>query len=195
MDDLTSALLLAEIDGDKLTDDEVIAFLFLMVVAGNETTTKLLGNAWYWGWRHPDQGAKPFADPSRVPDWVEETLRFDTSSQMLLRVARTTMELHGSTIPEGDRVLLLVGSANRDESVFPDPDRYDLDRDTSRLVSFGSGRHFCMGAPLARLEARIGLDELTRRVARYDIDPDGIERVHSINVRGLAAVPTTVHLR
>ncbi len=194
-DDLTSALLLAEIDGDKLTDDEVIAFLFLMVVAGNETTTKLLGNAWYWGWRHPDQGAKPFADPSRVPDWVEETLRFDTSSQMLLRVARTTMELHGSTIPEGDRVLLLVGSANRDESVFPDPDRYDLDRDTSRLVSFGSGRHFCMGAPLARLEARIGLSELTKRVARYDIDPDGIERVHSINVRGLAAVPTTVDLR
>ena len=194
-DDLTSALLQAEIDGDKLTDDEIIAFLFLMVVAGNETTTKLLGNAWYWGRFHPEQGVKAFKDPSRVTDWVEETLRFDTSSQMLVRVCRTTMELHGSTIPEGDRVLLLVGSANRDESVFPDPDRYDLDRDTSKLVSFGSGRHFCMGAPLARLEARIGLDELTKRVAEYDIDPDGIERVHSINVRGLAALPTTVKAR
>jgi cytochrome P450 len=194
-DDLTSALLVAEIDGDRLTDDEIIAFLFLMVVAGNETTTKLLGNAWYWGWRHPDQRDKPFADPSRVADWVEETLRYDTSSQMLVRVARTAIELHGSKIPEGDRVLLLVGSANRDESVFPDPERYDLDRDTTKLVSFGSGRHFCMGAPLARLEARIGLGELTKRVAHYDVDPDGIERVHSINVRGLAALPTTVKLR
>jgi cytochrome P450 len=194
-DDLASALLDAELDGDKLTDDEIIAFLFLMVVAGNETTTKLLGNAWYWGWRHPDQRAKPFNDPGRVPDWIEETLRYDTSSQMLLRVTRLPMELHGTAIPEGDRVLLLVGSANRDEAVFPDPDRYDLERDTSHLVSFGSGRHFCMGAPLARMEARIGLAELVKRVATYDVDPSGIERVHSINVRGLAALPTTVTVR
>jgi len=79
--------------------------------------------------------------------------------------------------------------------VFPDPDRYDLDRDTSKLVSFGSGRHFCMGAPMARMEARIGLAELVKRVASYDIDADGIERVHSINVRGFAALPTTVVLR
>jgi len=194
-DDLTSSLMAAEIDGDRLTDEEIIGFLFLMVVAGNETTTKLLGNAWYWGWRHPDQAGVPFADPGRVPDWVDETLRFDTSSQMLLRVARTPLELYGTTVPEGDRILLLVGSANRDEAVFPDPDRYDLDRDTSKLVSFGSGRHFCMGAPLARLEARIGLTELVDRVASYDVDPDGIERVHSINVRGLAALPTTVTRR
>jgi cytochrome P450 len=194
-DDLTSALLEAELDGDRLTDEEIIAFLFLMVVAGNETTTKLLGNAWYWAWRHPDQRAKPISEPARVADWVEETLRFDTSSQMLLRMARTDLSFHGSTIPEGDRVLLLVGSANRDETVFPEPDRYDLDRDTSRLVSFGSGRHFCMGAPLARMEARIGLGELVSRVASYEVDPDGIERVHSINVRGLAALPTTVRLR
>ena len=194
-DDLTSALLDAEIDGDKLSDDEIIAFLFLMVVAGNETTTKLLGNAWYWGWRNPDERAKPFADRERVVAWIEETLRYDTSSQMLLRVARMPMELHGTRIPEGDRVLLLVGSANRDEAVFPEADRYDLDRDTGRLVSFGSGRHFCMGAPLARLEARVALSELVERVATYDVDPDGIERVHSINVRGLAALPTAVTLR
>ena len=194
-DDLTSDLLEAELDGDNLTDEEVIGFLFLMVVAGNETTTKLLGNAWYWGWRNPDERAKPFADETRVPDWVEETLRYDTSSQMLLRVSRTSMEIRGVTVPVGDRVLLLVGSANRDEAVFPDPDRYDLDRDTSRLISFGSGRHFCMGAPLARMEARIGLVELVKRVSSYDVDPEGIERVHSINVRGLAALPTTVTLR
>jgi cytochrome P450 len=194
-DDLTSELLEAELDGDKLTDEEIIAFLFLMVVAGNETTTKLLGNAWLWGWHNPDQRAKPLSDPSRVTDWVEETLRYDTSSQMLLRVTRVPMTLHGVDIPEGERVLLLVGSANRDEDVFPDPDRYDLDRDTSRLVSFGSGRHFCMGAPMARMEARIGLAELAKRVFSYDVDPDGIERVHSINVRGLAALPTSVTLR
>jgi hypothetical protein len=194
-DDLTSELLQAELDGDKLTDEEVIGFLFLMVVAGNETTTKLLGNAWLWGWHNPDQLAKPLSDPSRVTDWVEETLRYDTSSQMLLRVTRVPMTLHGVDIPEGERVLLLVGSANRDGDVFPDPDRYDLDRDTSRLVSFGSGRHFCMGAPLARMEARIGLAELVKRVSSYDIDPDGIERVHSINVRGLAALPTSAALR
>ncbi|MGO8869922.1 MAG: cytochrome P450 [Acidimicrobiales bacterium] len=194
-DDLTSALLEAELDGDRLTDEEIIAFLFLMVVAGNETTTKLLGNAWYWAWRTPDQRSTAFTDPGRVADWVEETLRFDTSSQMLLRVARMPLDYYDSTIAEGDRVLLLVGSANRDERVFADPDRYNLDRDTSRLVSFGSGRHFCMGAPMARLEARVGLGELVRRVADYDIDPSGIERVHSINVRGFAALPTSVTLR
>jgi cytochrome P450 len=194
-DDLTSALIDAEIDGDRLTDEEIVAFLFLMVVAGNETTTKLLANAWYWGWRNPDERAKPLADPTRVADWAEETLRFDTSSQMLLRVSRRPIELHGTIVAEGERVLLLAGSANRDGSVFPDPDRYDLDRDTSKLVSFGSGRHFCMGAPLARLEARIALGELVSRVADYDVDPDGIVRVHSINVRGLANLPTAVVLR
>jgi cytochrome P450 len=194
-DDVTSALAVAELDGERLTDEEIVAFLFLMVVAGNETTTKLLGNAWYWAWRHPDQRAKPFEDAGRVADWVEETLRYDTPSQMLLRVARTDLELHGQHIGRHARVLLLVGSANRDETVFPDPDRYDLDRDTSRLVSFGSGRHFCMGAPLARLEARVALGELVKRVWDYEVDPDGIERVHSVNVRGLAALPTTVSLR
>ena len=194
-DDLTSALLDAEIDGDRLTDEEIVAFLFLMVVAGNETTTKLLGNAWYWGWRNPDEMVKPFADASHVPDWVEETLRYDTSSQMLLRVLRRPIELHGTTIAEGQRVLLLVGSANRDESIFPDPERYDLDRDTTKLVSFGSGRHFCMGAPLARMEARIALSELVARVGSYDVDVAGVQRVHSINVRGLAALPTTVVMR
>jgi len=114
---------------------------------------------------------------------------------MLLRVTRQPVELHGITIPEGDRVLLLVGSANRDGTVFPDPDRYDLDRDTTKLISFGGGRHFCMGAPMARLEARIALGELVNRVSAYDVDAEHIERVHSINVRGLAALPTTVTLR
>jgi hypothetical protein len=194
-DDLTWSLLQAEIDGDGLTDDEVISFLFLLVVAGNETTTKLLSNAWYWGWRNPEQLAKPLADAARVPDWVEETLRYDTSTQMLLRVSRQPITLHGIDIAEGQRVLLLIGSANRDEDVFENSEAYDLDRNTQNMISFGGGRHFCMGAALARMEARVALTELVTRVKGYEVDPAGMVRVHSINVRGLAALPTTVTLR
>lgn len=199
-EDLTSALMAATVDGDRLSDDEVVGILFLMVVAGNETTTKLLGNAWYWGWRNPVEVAKPLADASLVPRWVEETLRYDNSTQMLVRVTRREVDVDGITVPEGSRVLLLIGSANRDEEVFHDPDRYDLDRaapggDAAKLVSFGGGRHFCMGAPLARLEARVALTELVTRVASYEVDPDAMVRVHSINVRGMAALPTTVRRR
>ena len=194
-DDLTSAVLAAEIDGDRLTDEDVVAFLFLMVVAGNETTTKLLGNSWYWGWRHPDERSKPLADPERIADWVEETLRFDTSSHMLARISTVDIELHDTLIPAGERVLLLAGSANRDERAFPDPDRFDLERDTSQTASFGMGRHFCLGASLARLETRVALEELVERVTDYDIDESGAARVHSINVRGFAVLPTSVTVR
>ncbi len=168
-----------------------------MVVAGNETTTKLLGHAWYWAERNPDQRATPFADPGRIPDWVEETLRYDTSSQVLARTVTADVALHDEVMPAGDRVLLLVGSANRDARVFADPDRYDLDRAdvTQHLASFGFGRHFCLGASLARLEARIALEELVARVADYEVDHAGVQRVHSVNVRGFATLPTTVRLR
>jgi len=194
-DDLTSALLAAEVDGDRLDDDEIMGFLFLMVVAGNETTAKLLANAWYWGWRNPDQRAKPFADAERIPEWIEETLRYDTSSQMLARTVTADVELHGGRIPAGGRVLLLAGSANRDPRAFPAADAYDLDRDTSGLASFGIGRHFCLGAALARLEARIALQELVQRVDDYEVDADAARRVHSVNVRGFASLPTTVKVR
>ena len=194
-DDLTSALLAVDVDGVRLSDEDIISFLFLMVVAGNETTTKLLANAWYWAWRNPDQRVKPFADPAgagAIEPWIEETLRYDTSSQMLARTATEDVALYDGVIPAGDRVLLLAGSANRDGRVFPDPDRYDLDRDTSQIASFGFGRHFCLGASLARLEARVALEELVARVADYDIDAAGAVRVHSVNVRGFASLPTTV---
>jgi cytochrome P450 len=194
-DDLTSALLEVEIDGERLTDDELGAFLFLMVVAGNETTTKLLGHCWYWGWRNPDQLAKPLSDRAAVSAWVEETLRYDASSQVLARTAATDIAMHGGLIEAGDRVLLLVGAANRDERAFADPDRYDLDRDTSELLSFGSGRHFCLGASLARLEARVVLEQVLDRISAYDIDEERSHRVHSVNVRGFAQLPTTVTMR
>ena len=194
-DDLTSALLQAEIDGDRLTDDEIIGFLFLMVVAGNETTTKLLSNAVYWAWRNPAELAKPMADPGRIGDWVSETLRYDASSQVIARTVAEDFTAHGQTVPAGQRLLLLIGSANRDPAAFPGPDDFDLDRDTSALISFGSGRHYCLGANLARLEAQIALAEFTRLVAAYDIDDGGAQRVHSVNVRGFAALPMRVQVR
>lgn len=194
-DDLTSALLEVEIDGERLTDDELGGFLFLMVVAGNETTTKLLGHCWYWGWRNPEQLAKPLTDRAAVAAWVDETLRYDNSTQMLARTTTADVVVGDVVIPAASRVLLLVGSANRDDLVFPNPDRYDLDRDTSELLSFGSGRHFCLGASLARLEAKVVLEQLRDRVAGYDVDEADARRVHSVNVRGFAHLPTSVVLR
>jgi cytochrome P450 len=193
--DLTSALLAAEIDGDRLTEDEIIGFLFLMVVAGNETTTKLLSNAVYWAWRNPAELAKPMADPGRIGDWVEETLRYDASSQVIARTVAEDFAAHGQTVPAGGQLLLLIGSANRDPAAFPAPDHFDLDRDTSALISFGSGRHYCLGANLARLEAQIALAEFTRLVAGYEIDDGRAQRVHSVNVRGFATLPMRVRVR
>ncbi|GLP73680.1 cytochrome P450 [Mycobacterium antarcticum] len=195
-DDLTSALLEAEIDGDKLTDEEIMAFLFLMVVAGNETTTKLLANAAYWGFKNPAELAPVFDDHSLVKPWVEETLRYDTSSQILARSVSAEMTMYDTTIPEGDVLLLLPGSANRDDRVFTDPDSYRIGRDIgSKLVSFGSGAHFCLGAHLARMEAQVALTEFFKRVRGYDVDDANSIRVHSSNVRGFAHLPITVKAR
>ncbi|POY30525.1 cytochrome P450 [Mycobacterium kansasii] len=195
-DDLTSALLEAEIDGDRLTNEEILGFMFLMVIAGNETTTKLLANAAYWGHRNPDQLAPVYADLSRVPLWVEETLRYDTSSQILARTVVSELTLYDTRIPEGDVVLLLPGSAHRDERVFDWPDEYLIGREIgSRLLSFGSGAHFCLGAHLARMEARVALTELFKRIRGYEVDEANAVRVHSSNVRGFAALPIAVEVR
>jgi cytochrome P450 len=192
-DDLTSALVQAEIDGDRLTDEEIMAFLFLMVVAGNETTTKLLANAAYWGFKNPDELAPVFDDHSLVKPWVEETLRYDTSSQILARAVSADITLYDTTIPAGDVLLLLPGSANRDDRVFDSPDTYRISRDIgSKLVSFGSGAHFCLGAHLARMEAQVALTEFFKRVRGYQVDEAGSVRVHSSNVRGFAHLPITV---
>jgi len=191
-DDLTSALATAEADGDRLTDQEIVGFLFLMIVAGNETTTKLLTNCVYWAYRNPDQLAGVLADRSLVPGWVEETLRYDSSTQLLARYLRADVTLHGELAPAGSQLVLLLGSANRDPRVFDDPDRFDIGRDTSQLISFGGGRHYCLGANLARLEARVALDEFVKRVGHLDVDESAAQRVHSVNVRGFARLPVTV---
>jgi cytochrome P450 len=195
-DDLTSALLEAEIDGDRLTDDEILGFMFLMVIAGNETTTKLLANAAYWGAKFPDQLTPVYDDLGRVPLWVEETLRYDTSSQILARTVSGEVMLHDTTIPDGDILLLLPGSAHRDERVFENPDDYVIGREIgSKLMSFGSGAHFCLGAHLARMEARVALTELFKRIRGYEVDEANAVRVHSSNVRGFAHLPITVETR
>ena len=201
-DDLVSALITAEIDDDEtgekttLTEDEIVGFMVLMVVAGNETTTKLLANALYWGWRNPDELAKVLADPEVVPQWTEETLRYDNSTQMVLRRVAGDVTYGEHVIPEGQRVLLLVGSANRDENVFDDASSYRIGRDCSQaLMSFGMGAHFCLGAHLARLEANIGLAEVVRSIRSVDIDIANAERVHSVNVRGFASLPVKVTVR
>jgi cytochrome P450 len=194
-DDLTSALLEAEIDGDRLTDEEVLGFMFLMVIAGNETTTKLLANAAFWGHKNPDQLTPIYSDLERVPLWVEETLRYDTSSQILARVVAGDLNLYDTTIPEGDVLLLLPGSAHRDERVFENPDDYIIGREIgSKLMSFGSGAHFCLGAHLARMEARVALTELFKRIRGYEVDEANAVRVHSSNVRGFAHLLMTVEV-
>lgn len=194
-EDLTSALLAAEIDGDRLTNEEVLGFMFLMVIAGNETTTKLLANAAFWGHKNPDQLTPVYADLSRVPLWVEETLRYDTSSQILARTVSGELTLYDTTIPEGDVLLLLPGSGHRDERVFDNPDDYVIGREIGpKLLSFGSGAHFCLGAHLARMEARVALTELFRRIRGYEVDEANAVRVHSSNVRGFAHLPINVEV-
>jgi cytochrome P450 len=188
-DDLTGALLAAEMDGDRLGDFDVLAFLFLMIIAGNETTTKLLGNAIYWLAHNPAQRRLVRSDPALIPRLVEETLRYDGSTQALARTVTTDVEMYGQTLRAGDRAVLLVGSANRDARVFPDPDRFDIYRDTSEMLSFGYGIHFCLGAALARLEGRIALEEVQARFPDYEIDTNRLRRIHSVNVRGFAAMP------
>jgi cytochrome P450 len=197
-DDHVTALLTTEAeDGDRMTDGELAAFLFLMVVAGNETTTKLLGNAVHHLSRHPDQRTAVFADPSLVTPWIEETLRYDASSQLLARHTLEDVTIDGVTCPAGAKLLLNIGSANHDEQVFADSEEYDVFRDRDELgkhIAFGGGRHFCLGANLARLEANIALEELVTRCATIETLP-GAQRFYSANVRGFSSLPVRVSLR
>ncbi len=188
-DDLASALCAAEVDGERLSDKDIIGFLYLLIIAGNETTTKLLANAVYWLEKHPAARKLVRENPGLVPGWVEETLRFDNSTQLMARTLAHDFELHGQRMRRGQKLLLLIGSANRDERVFASPDVFDLGRDASQHLSFGRGTHFCLGAALARLEARVALEEVQRRIPDYEIDEARLVRVHSTNVRGFAAVP------
>jgi cytochrome P450 len=194
-DDLVSFMLGAADEG-ILTHEEIVAFFFLLTSAGNDSPTQLLGNAWYWAWRNPDQRRVAFN--GGISPWIEETLRYDTPTQVLARTAPADTELHGALIPAGARVLLLLGSANRDPAAFPDPDRYDLGRDATQLanhlVSFGSGLHLCLGQHLLNLQARVALEEAVARIADFEIDEGSIAPEIKVDSRGFKSLPTTVQL-
>jgi cytochrome P450 len=188
-DDLIGTLVRAEEGDQRLTPEEVLAFSVILLIAGNETTTNLIGNAVLALLEHPDQLAKVLADPSRIPDLVEEALRYDAPVQGLFRRASQDVELAGATIPAGAIVMPLYASANRDERRFPDPDRFDVTRDAQGHLAFGYGIHFCLGAPLARLEARVALEALLSRFQNLARTNERVERVDSFFLRGPKSLP------
>jgi cytochrome P450 len=193
-DDLTAALISAESEGERLTDEQVVGFLFLLIIAGNETTTKLLGNIALALQRYPLERKKVLDDRARIPDAVEEILRYETSTQYMARTLTRDVEMHGTSMREGTKVLLLLGSANRDERVFENPDTFDIDRAWPRPhVAFGHGIHVCLGAALARLEMRVSLEELLDRFPNYVVDEPNLERMHSGNVRGYRRMPVALN--
>ena len=184
----------AEIEGDdgaptRLTNSEVIGFASLIGNAGTETLTKLLANAAVLFHREPDQWQKLLDDPATIPGAVEETLRYWAPSQYQGRVLTEDVTAHGVDMPKGSRVLLLTAAANRDEREYDDADRFDVERTTHVALGLGHGLHFCLGAALARLEGRIGLEEFSRRFPRYEVDESKARRVHMSNVHGYASVP------
>jgi cytochrome P450 len=192
-DGLITDLACLEVDGRRLTDDEVLAFCLLLVIAGHETTTKLVANAVELLSRHSDQRDRLVEEPGLVPGAVEEVLRFHTSTQYMHRTLTRDVEMHGRSLRVGDSVLLLIGAANRDEREFgATADVFDvLRRPPRQIASFGFGAHYCLGAGLARMEARVALEELHRRIPAYDVEHDRKVRFHSGNVTGWTSLPVT----
>jgi cytochrome P450 len=191
-DDLLTALITAEIEGEHLGEDELFGMCVLLLVAGNETTTNLVSNSAVLFARHPDQWRAIVDDPSLLPGAIEESLRCDSPVQALSRTLTRPVEIHGTTMNEGDKVLLIYGSANRDDREFPEPDVFDIERTVERQLAFGHGIHFCLGAPLARLEAQIAYSELLRRSPQWTVT--GVpERLHSGPIRGLVHLPVSMN--
>jgi cytochrome P450 len=194
-DDMISRLIDIEIveDGDvrRLDDVEIAGFANLLGGAGAETVTKLVGNAIVVFAENPDQWQALRDDRDKIPAAFEELLRYEGPSQYQGRCTARDVTLHGTTIPAGSAVLLINGSATRDERVFPDPDRFDIDRERKfgYNIGFGYGIHSCLGAALARMEARIALEALLDLIPRYEVDHAGLRRVHMTNVCGWANVP------
>ncbi|HEV2310163.1 MAG TPA: cytochrome P450 [Acidimicrobiia bacterium] len=188
-DDLVSALVDATVDGEHLTDEEILGFCFLLLVAGTETTTNLIGAGTLALAQNPAERAALIDDPGLIPNAIEEMLRWGSPVQSLARTTTEPVARHGATIPAGVKVLLLWGSANHDEREFADPERFDVRRRIERHVGFGHGAHFCLGAALARLEARVVFEELLDRIPDWEVDEPGVAWIHSSSVRGPATLP------
>jgi unspecific monooxygenase len=188
-DDLLSALIAAEEAGDKLTGPELLAICILLLVAGHETTVNLIGNGTLALLRHPEQLQKLRDDPSLARSAVEEFLRYDPPVQFTGRVALADMEIGGHVLSKGQQAMLLLASANRDPEVFAEPDRLDITRRENRHLSFGHGIHFCLGAPLARVEGEIAFSGLVRRFEGLHLLTEAPEYKENIVLRGLASLP------
>lgn len=191
-DDLASALIEAEEAGDKLSEDELLAMVFLLLIAGHETTVNLIGSGVLALLEHPEQMEKLRREPPLIKTAVEELLRYTAPVFMTTeRYAREDATIRGVTIPRGEMTLGVIGSANRDETVFENPDELDITREPNKHLSFGQGIHFCLGAPLARMEAQIAINTLFRRVPglRLKVSPDSLSWRPSMILRGLDALP------
>jgi cytochrome P450 len=187
-DDMLSDLLAAQVEGESLTEPELMSFLFLLLIAGMETTIHLLNHAVRLLMERPEVLARVRADLSLLPRLVEEVLRYEPPVHGIMRVTTAETELSGVGLPQGAWVLVLLGSASRDEAHFPEAERFDLDRPGSQNLPFGHGIHFCLGAPLARLEARLGLEALLSRF-RGLVSRGPVTWNHSLSVRGPRVLP------
>jgi cytochrome P450 len=189
-DDLLSRLVEAEVDGERLTSEEVLGFVQLLLVGGQETTANLINNAVLGFLEHPDQLARLRAAPDLLPCAIEEVLRYRSPVQWMPRATRCDVELHGQVIPAGKLVLPMIGSANRDPKQFHDAGRFDITRDPNPHLAFGHGVHACLGAPLARLEARIALADFLERVQGFDLAGDEPwEPRRALGVHGPSRLP------
>jgi pimeloyl-[acyl-carrier protein] synthase len=190
-DDLLSLLIAAEEQGDRLSEGELLITCILLFVAGHETTVNLIGNGLLALLNHPDELAKLRADLTLLPGAVEELLRYDSPVQRTARITNTDVELDGRKIAKGSLVVTAIGAANRDPAHFPDPDRLDITRRDNRHIAFGFGIHFCLGAPLARLEGQIAIDTLLRRMPGLRLVTSAPEWRESSTLRGLKRLPVT----
>jgi cytochrome P450 len=195
-DDLISRLVQATIDDGEgprlLNDEELLAFIFQVASAGAETTPRTMSFGAVLLGRHPQQRRLLVDQPGLIPNAVEEILRFEAPSPVNARWVEFDTEMHGELVPAGSKLVVINGSANRDERHFPDPDRFDVTRRIDRHLSFGYGMHFCLGAALARLEARVAIEELIRRFPTWELVEDRLEMVHTSTVRGYKRVPISV---
>ena len=188
-EDMLSALIAAEEAGDKLDEDELLATCILLLVAGHETTVNLIGNGTLALLRHPDQLRRLREEPALIGSAIEELLRYDGPVQRTARIPSADVTIGGRTIPKGEMVMPFLGAADRDPAQFPDPDRLDITRTDNRHIAFGMGIHFCLGAPLARMEGQIAINTLLRRLPKLALAAQRPEHRQSLTLRGLVSLP------
>jgi cytochrome P450 len=189
--DMLSGLIAAEEAGDRLSEEELLATCILLLVSGHETTVNLIGNGTLALLRHPDQLRRLRENPGLIAGAVEELLRYDGPVQRTARIPNADVTIAGQTIGKGEMVMPFIGAADRDPAQFPDPDRLDITRTDNRHIAFGLGIHFCLGAPLARVEGQIAINTLVQRLPKLALATERPEYRQSLTLRGLQALPVS----